>query len=70
MVTIKTGLNLISIASQANVGGHDSAKALARSLKKHNLFIPVVLLGTEAILSKLLRPYGGQFLFVSFFHSD
>jgi len=42
----KQDWDLVSIASQANVGGSGSALALARSLNRPDLFLPAILLGT------------------------
>lgn len=42
----KQDWDIIAIASQANVGGSGSALALARSLDRHDLLLPAILLGT------------------------
>lgn len=38
--------NIISVASQANIGGSSSALALAKSLKRNDLLLPAVLVGS------------------------
>jgi uncharacterized membrane protein len=37
---------LVSIASQANVGGQTTAMALAKSFKRNELILPAILVGT------------------------
>ncbi|MEM9389121.1 MAG: DUF819 family protein [Bacteroidota bacterium] len=38
--------NIIAVASQANIGGSSSALALAKSLKRNDLLLPAVLIGS------------------------
>lgn len=38
--------NLVAVASQANIGGSSSALALAKSLKRNDLLLPAVLVGS------------------------
>ena len=42
---MKADLDLIAVASQANVGGGTSALALARSIGRTALVLPAVLIG-------------------------
>ena len=42
---LKQDWEIVSIASQANIGGSTSALALARSLNRSDLFLPAILVG-------------------------
>lgn len=42
----KLDWSLISISSQANIGGASTALALSRSLKREDLLLPAILMGT------------------------
>ncbi len=43
---LKQDWDVISIASQANIGGRSSAMALAKSLKREDLLLPSIVVGT------------------------
>ena len=43
---LKMDWYLVSIASQANIGGQTTAMALAKSFKKNDLILPAILVGT------------------------
>lgn len=43
---LKQDWDIIALASQANIGGSGSALALARSLNRHDLLLPAILIGT------------------------
>lgn len=55
----KQDWDLVAIASQANVGGASSAMALAKSLKRTDLILPSILVGT---LGSGLGTYIGFFV--------
>lgn len=59
----KIDWDIISIASQANVGGSGSAIALARSLDRNDLLLPSILIGT---VGNAIGTYLG-FMMVNFF---
>lgn len=59
----KIDWDIVSIASQANVGGSGSAIALARSLDRNDLLLPSILIGT---VGNALGTYLG-FMMVNFF---
>lgn len=60
---LKIDWDIISIASQANVGGSGSAIALARSLDRNDLLLPSILIGT---VGNAVGTYLG-FMMVNFF---
>ncbi|MEM7110266.1 MAG: DUF819 family protein [Bacteroidota bacterium] len=45
-ILFKTDWSIVAVASQANVGGSSSALALAKSLKRNDLLLPAVLVGS------------------------
>ncbi|MEM6522355.1 MAG: DUF819 family protein [Bacteroidota bacterium] len=45
-ILFKTNWSIIAVASQANIGGSSSALALAKSLKRNDLLLPAVLVGS------------------------
>jgi len=59
----KVDWDIVSIASQANVGGSGSAIALARSLGRNDLLLPSILIGT---VGNAVGTYLG-FMMVNFF---
>ena len=59
----KIDWDIVSIASQANVGGSGSAIALARSLERNDLLLPAILIGT---VGNAIGTYLG-FMMVNFF---
>lgn len=59
----KIDWDIVSIASQANVGGSGSAIALARSLDRNDLLLPSILIGT---VGNAVGTYLG-FMMVNFF---
>jgi len=60
---LKIDWDIVSIASQANVGGSGSAIALARSLDRNDLLLPSILIGT---VGNAIGTYLG-FMMVNFF---
>jgi uncharacterized membrane protein len=56
---LKQDKDIISIASQANVGGTATAMALAKSLKRNELVLPAILIGA---LGNALGTYVGIFI--------
>jgi len=60
---LKIDWDIVSIASQANVGGSGSAIALARSLDRKDLLLPSILIGT---VGNAIGTYLG-FMMVNFF---
>ena len=59
----KVDWDIVAIASQANVGGSGSALALARSLNRHDLLLPAILIAT---MGNAIGTYLG-FLVVAFY---
>jgi uncharacterized membrane protein len=56
---LKQDKDIVSIASQANVGGTATAMALAKSLKRNELVLPAILIGA---LGNALGTYVGIFI--------
>jgi len=56
---LKQNWQMLSIASQANIGGSSSALALAKAFNRHDLLLPAVLVGA---LGNALGTYVGFFV--------